>query len=234
MDAWRQDARWGSGAAVALVAAGSGLAAHLSLRADSTGPAPALSALVSGGVLFALVLWPLAARSTRVSTLAAVLLLAQFGAHALTLLAAGAPVTDPRGLICCPPTEGADSGVVGRLTAQAGWTLVAVQALMCMLLAAVIRGSRDGADLVAFAFALTAAVLTAPVRGAGRMLRWLRALAVVFTPAEPPAAPPAASPRLVDPGATLARRSSRRGPPHPLAFLRASAASRPAVSLAAG
>jgi len=234
VDAWRSDARWGSGAAVALVAATSGLLAHLSLRADSTGPAPALSALVIGGVLFSLVLWPLAARSTRVSALAAVLLAAQFGAHALTLLAAGAPVSDPRGLICCPPTEASAAGVVGGLTAQAGWTLVAVQAAVCVLLAVAIRGGRDGADLLALAFALAASVLTAPVRLAGPLLRWLHSIAAVRTPVVRPAAPVPARPRLLDPGAVLARRSSRRGPPPRRALVPGRAAPRLALSLAAG
>ncbi len=217
---------------MALVAAGSGLLAHLSLRADSTGPAPALPALAMGGVLLTLVLWPLAARASRVSALAAVLLVAQFGGHALALLAAGAPVSNPRGLICCPPTEAAGGGVVGSLTAQAGWTLVAVQALVCLLLAAAIRGGRDGADLVALAFTLAAAVLATPLRLAGRVLLWLRSSGVAPAPAPP--APRIDAPRILDPGALLARRSSRRGPPSRLALVRASAAPRPALSLAAG
>lgn len=232
MDAWRQDARWGSGAAVASVAALSGLLAHLSLRADSVGSAPGGPALLIGGVLLSLALWPLAARSTRVSALAAVLLVAQFGTHALALLAAGAPVTDPRALICCPPTEGSRSGFLGELTAQAGWTLVAVQALACVLLAAAIRGGRVGADLVAFAFALAAAVVNSVAILGGRVLVWL-GVSSLATPSWPPV--PASAPRRIcSPGAFLARRSSRRGPPTWPALVQASAAPRPALSLAAG
>jgi hypothetical protein len=236
VDAWRRDARWGSGAAVAAVAAVSGLLAHLSLRADSVrlaaGSAPGWPALLIGGVLLSLVLWPLAARSTRVSALAGVLLVAQFGTHALALLAAGAPVTDPRGLICCPPTEATRDGLVGQLTAQAGWTLVAVQVLACVLLAAAIRGSRDGADLVAFAVALAAAVLGSVALLGGRVLIWLGVRSVA-TPSWPPV-PAAAPTRIATPGAFLARRSSRRGPPARSALVQASAAPRPALSLAAG
>lgn len=85
----RGDARWASGAAVALVAALSGVLAHLSLRATSTGPTPGLPAVLLGGALLTLTLWPLAARTTRVITLAAVLAVAQFGSHALALFATG-------------------------------------------------------------------------------------------------------------------------------------------------
>ncbi len=225
MDVWRSDARWGSGAALALVAAVSGLLTHLSLRADSVGPAPALSTLVIGGAVLTAVLWPLAARSTRVVTLAAVLLVAQFGTHALTLLAAGAPVGNPRGLICCPPTEATSDGLVGRLTAQAGWTLVAVQALACLLLAAVIRGSRAGADLLATAFALVTSVFSVAGVLAGRVLRWLRLLGAPTAPAWVRPAPYARPSRLRDPGALLARCTGRRGPPCRPA---------PVLSLAAG
>ena len=236
MDAWRRDARWGSGAAVASVAAVSGLLAHLSLRADSVrttvGSAPGWPALLIGGVLLSLALWPLAARSTRVSALAAVLLVAQFGTHALALLAAGAPVTDPRGLICCPPTEATRSGVLGQLTAHAGWTLVAVQVLTCVLLAAAIRGSRAGADLVAFAVALAAAVCTSVALLGGRVLLWL-GVSFVATPGWPPVSAAAPS-RISTPGAFLARRSGRRGPPARSALVQASAAPRPALFLAAG
>jgi hypothetical protein len=236
VDAWRRDARWGSGAAVASVAAVSGLLAHLSLRADSVrvavGSAPGWPARLIGGVLLSLALWPLAARSTRVSALAAVLLVAQFGTHALALLAAGAPVTDPRGLICCPPTEATRSGLLGQLTAQAGWTLVAVQVLACVLLAAAIRGGRDGADLVAFAFALAATVRTSATVLAGRVLLWL-GVSFVATPSWPPV-PAEAPTRISTPGAFLARRSSRRGPPVRSALVQASAAPRLALSLAAG
>lgn len=236
VDAWRRDARWGSGAAVAAVAAVSGLLAHLSLRADSArlavGSGPGWPTLLIGGVLLSLALWPLAARSSRVSALAGVLLTAQFGTHALALLAAGAPASDPRGLICCPPTEATRSGILGQLTAQAGWTLVAVQMLACVLLAVAIRGSRDGADLVAFAFALATAVVSSVAILGGRVLVWLGVTSVA-APAWPPV-PAAAPSRVSTPGACLARRSSRRGPPAWSAPVQASAAPRPALSLAAG
>lgn len=222
---------------MALVAAVSGVLAHLQLRADSVrstvGSSPGWPALVIGGVLLSLLLWPLAARSTRVGPLAAVLLIAQFGTHALALLAAGAPVGNPRGLICCPPTEAQSSGLLGQLTAHAGWALVAVQALACVLLAVAIRGSRLGVDLVAFAFALAAAVRGSVAVFAGRVLLWLR-VSFGGTPSWPVAVPSVPSTPRPVPGAFLARRSGRRGPPLRPALVQASAAPRPALSLAAG
>src|SRR5690348_14345214 len=61
---------WASGAAVALVAAGTGLSAHLALRAASDGSL-GRPVLLLGTLLLALILWPLAARTTSVAALTA-------------------------------------------------------------------------------------------------------------------------------------------------------------------
>lgn len=133
--------RWRSGAALALVTSGSALLSFLSLRATSDGSAPGPGLLIAAAAALALLLWPLAARSTRVLTLTAVLAAGQLGTHALSVLLSGNP--EARGLVCCPSSAQASPGPIGQLTAHAGWALVAVQLLACLAIAVLLRGARQ-------------------------------------------------------------------------------------------
>jgi hypothetical protein len=102
-------------------------------------------------------------------------------------------------------------GLLGSLTAEAGWGLAVAQLLACLLLATAIRGGRAAADLVAATVqlvwsvvdlacarlvALLALALRSPVLGA-------------LTPTTPRSTPA----RVLDSGRVLARRTTRRGPP---------------------
>jgi hypothetical protein len=211
---WGQDRRrWASGAAVAGVAAGAGLSTHQALRADSTG-APGLPVLLLGGVLLALALWPLVARATSVLTLTAVLAVAQFGSHALAVAATG-HAADPRALVCCPSSAQVRPGLLGTLTAQAGWDLVAVQVLACLLLAVAVRGGQAAADLTAAAADLVRAIVSTAVSGLVA-LAWLLRQVLPTVPSGP-ACPSRPTPaRVLDAGRVLARRTRRRGPPRPV------------------
>jgi hypothetical protein len=222
---WHQDRRWASGGAVAAIAAGAGLSTHQALRADSTG-APGLPVLLLGGVLLALVLWPLAARATSVFTLTAVLAVAQFGTHALAVAAAGQAAV-PRALVCCPSSAQVRPGLLGAVTAQAGWALVAVQLLACLLLAVAVRGGREAADLTAAAADLMRAIITTAVSGL-LALAWLLRHLLPTVPSGPARAARPTPARVLDTGRVLARRTRRRGPP--LSLLLSPAWSRAAVA----
>jgi hypothetical protein len=214
---------WGSGAAVAGIAAATGLTAHLALRASSEG-SPGWPALLAGGLLLALALWPLAARATSVGTLTAVLATVQFGTHALAVVAAG-QAAGPRSLVCCPSAQQVRPGILGALTADAGWALALAQLAACLLLALAVRGGREAADLLTAAAQLVrAAVDTACTR-----LVALVALALRVVPAVPALPAPRPTPaRVLDAGRLVARRTARRGPP---ATPFPSAPSRAAVAL---
>jgi hypothetical protein len=205
---WERNWHWSSGAAVALVAAGTGATAHLALRASSEGSL-GWPVLLAGSLLLALALWPLAARTTSIPTLTGVLAVAQFGTHALAVLAAG-QAAGPRSLVCCASTSQVRGGVLGELTAQAGWALAGAQLLVFLLLAISIRGGRAVADLLESVAGLVHALVD-PVCC---HLVALLALALRLAPA--PVAPPAPRPtpaRVLDAGRVLARRTVRRGPP---------------------
>lgn len=205
---WERNWHWSSGAAVALVAAGTGATAHLALRASSEGSL-GWPVLLAGSLVLALALWPLAARTTSIPTLTAVLAVAQFGTHALAVVAAG-QTAGARSLVCCASTAQVREGVLGQLTAQAGWALAAAQLAACLLLAIAIRGGRAVADLLDSVAQLVRALLDTVC---ARLVA-LVALARRLAPA--PTAPPAPRPtpaRVLDAGRVLARRTVRRGPP---------------------
>ncbi|NHC15606.1 hypothetical protein [Motilibacter deserti] len=203
-------ARGSSGALLAAVTAAYATGSFVSLRADSAGDAPAPAALVVGGLVLGLLLWPLAARTTRVVTLTAVLAAAQIGASTVTLAASGSlAVHGARGIVCCPPTPTSSSGPFAALTAQAGWWLFAAQMLACLLLALLLRGARQLVDTALDALLDVRELLGAPLRG---LLAALRAI----VPAVPVGPAPrrwerADSPPLA--GLVLARTTARRGPP---------------------
>ncbi|HUR73299.1 MAG TPA: hypothetical protein VMZ00_03440 [Sporichthya sp.] len=207
---WEQDRRWASGAAVALIAALAGVPAHLALRADSEGTSGP-PVLLLGGLVFALALWPLAARATSVRTLTAVLAVAQFGTHALAVAATGEAGADPRALVCCPSSAQVRPGLLGSVTAHAGWGLVAVQLLACLLLALAVRGGRAGADLTTAAADLVRAILSTAVSRLLALAWLLRGGAPRPTGRPRPVRPTPA--RVLLRGRLLARRSTRRGPP---------------------
>ncbi len=190
-----------------------GLSTHQALRADSTA-APGPSLLLLGGVLLALVLWPLAARATSVLTLTAVLALAQFGTHALAVAATG-QAADARALVCCPSSAQVRPGLLGSLTAQAGWTLVAAQLFACLVLALAVRGGRAAADLTAAAADLVRAIVASTVSGLLALACLLRHLLPTIPSGPARAARPTPA-RVLDAGRVLARRTRRRGPPRPV------------------
>jgi hypothetical protein len=206
---WEQDRRWASGAAVALIAAVAAMTSHLALRADSESAA-GLPLLLLGGVLLALALWPLAARTTSIPALTAVLAVAQFGAHALAVLAAGQAAGNPRSLVCCASSDQVRPGPLGTLTAEAGWGLAAAQLLACLLLAVSVRGGRHAADLTAAAVGLVRAIVStavAPLLALGSLLRGRAQLPVRPWHLRPTPA------RVLTPGRLLAGPTTRRGPP---------------------
>jgi hypothetical protein len=186
--------RWRSGALLAAVTSGSSLLTSLSLRADSAGglgwrPAAA------GTLALALLLWPLAARSTRVLTLAAVLLTAELGAHAVGAVSRG--FTGPKQLVCCPSADQVHPGPWGALTAHAGWWLVAAQVVAAVLLAAGQVLGRQAVDAVSDAVAAL-------------FRRAVRRIALALPPAARPGLP--VLPALPSTHAR-AESTTRRGPP---------------------
>lgn len=195
-DGWR----WRSGAALASVTAASALLAFLSLRATSDGDAPGPLLLTAGTAALALLLWPLAARSTRVLTLAAVLATGQLGAHALTVALQGG--TSAKGLICCPSAAQTSPGPLGQLTSHAGWWLVAAQLLACLLIAALSRGARDALDGTAAALA----VLVGALHG-------VRLLLAPVLPVPAVRARRTHAPERVRTGRVVAEAHRLRGPP---------------------
>ncbi|HEY2833293.1 MAG TPA: hypothetical protein VGJ14_12775 [Sporichthyaceae bacterium] len=200
-----------AGGGLALVTAITALFAHLGLRAAADGPRPGTPLLVGGTLLLTLVLWPLAARATRIRTLAAVFAAAQLGTHAVAVLADGwTPHEGARGLVCCPSARRTAGGLLGRLTADAGWGLLAVQMVACLALAIGVRGTRGALDAFTAALALLQSALSM-VPAAWRLL--VRAItAPLPAPAVAVALPPAPE-RGVRPSLLPVRRRPRRGPP---------------------
>ncbi len=209
-------AAWRSGAVLAAAGAVAALTTHLSLRATSEGVTPSTPALAGATVALALLLWPLAARTTRVRSLAAVLALAQLGAHVVAGLMTGRPMSlTPAGLTCCPPGTQVRSGPLGTLTAQAGWALFAAQMLSCLLLAIAVHGSRRSLDALTAALALVREALR-PWSVRRVFALWLT-LRQIVTPAGPDVTvAPEAPEHVVRPGLASVRRRPRRGPPCPL------------------
>lgn len=206
--------RWKSGAALALVTALSGSFAHLSLRAASAGPAAGTGALAVATCLLALLLWPLAARTTGVLALAALLAAAQVGSHALAVLLAGqwAP-SHPSALVCCPSAQQVRPGLLGQLTAQAGVLLLAVQLAACLLLALLLRSGRRTCDDLAEALAAVRSLL---VLGRDRLVLRLRTALRLVADLAPPApwTPRSAEAVLrLGPGRDVGAAVSWRGPP---------------------
>jgi len=203
-----------AGGGLAIITAVTALFAHLGLRAAADGPRPGASGLIGGTLLLTVVLWPLAARTTRVRTLTAVLAAAQLGTHAIAVLAGGwTPREGARGLVCCPAAERTGAGLLGRLTAHAGWGLFATQMLACLVLATTVHGTRNALDAFAVALALVSVTFGAPA-AAVRLLA--RAIATP-RPAVPVAiALPAAPDLRVRPSLLPVRRRLRRGPPRVL------------------
>jgi hypothetical protein len=203
-----------AGGGLALVTAITALIAHLGLRAAADGPRPGTPGLVGGTLLLTLILWPLAARTTRLGTLTAVFATAQLGTHAVAVLAGGwTPQQGARGLVCCPSADRTAAGLLGRLTAHAGWGLLVVQLLVCLLLAVAVRGTRRGLDTVAAALALLPAILTA-LPAALRLLT--RALVAPRPAVSRVVALPSAPDTGVRPALLPVRRRPRRGPPRSL------------------
>jgi hypothetical protein len=200
-----------AGGGLALVTALTALFAHLGLRAAADGPRPGTPLLVGGTLLLTLVLWPLAARTTRVRTLTAVFAAAQLGTHAVAVLADGwTPHEGARGLVCCPSAQRTGSALLNRITAHAGWGLLAVQMLACLGLAVGVHGARRALDTFAAALALLQSVL-ALVPAAWRLL-----VRAVTAPLPVPAVAvrlPDAPDRDVRPSLLPVRRRPRRGPP---------------------
>jgi hypothetical protein len=205
---WERNWHWSSGAAVAIVAAGTGATAHLALRASSEG-ALGWPVLLLGATVLALALWPLAARTTSVPTLTAVLAAAQFGTHAMAVLVAG-QAAGPRSLVCCASTAQVRPGPLGQLTADAGWALAAAQLVACFVLALIVRGGRATADLLAAAATLVRSVCTAACTWFFALLALRRSAILGLPTLRAPRPTPA---RVLNAGRELARRTVRRGPP---------------------
>jgi hypothetical protein len=198
-----------AGGGLALVTAITALFAHLGLRAAADGPRPGMPLLVGGTLLLTAILWPLAARTTRVRTLTAVFVTAQLGTHAVAVLAGGwTPQQGARGLVCCPAAEQTSGGVLGRLTATAGWALLVVQLLACLVLAVAVHGTRRALDTFSAALDLVHSIL-------GTLSAALRLLTLAAPlPANAPAlALPASPDTRVQPSLLPVRRRPRRGPP---------------------
>jgi hypothetical protein len=201
-----------AGGGLALVTAITALFAHLGLRAAADGPRPGMPLLVGGTLLLTVALWPLAARTSRVRTLAAVFATAQLGTHAVAVLAGGwTPQQGARGLVCCPSADRVGAGLLGRLTAHAGWGLLATQLVACVLLAVAVHGTRQALD------AFHAALALLPSFRATAALRLLaHALAAPRPEATPTVALPAAPDSIERPSLLVLRRRPRRGPPRTL------------------
>jgi hypothetical protein len=202
---------WRSGAALAVGGAVAAVGTHLSLRATSQGAPPDPTTLIGATALLAFVLWPLAARTTRVVSLAAVLVLAQVGTHLTVLMSSGGPTSSsPAGLFCSPPCAGAEGGLLARLTAAGGWGLFAAQLTACLILALAVHGGRRSLDTAGAALDLLRSVvrLHVPLLGALRLiLRQVVPTRPVMTPRPIRIDPPAPTALVV------ARRLPRRGPP---------------------
>lgn len=206
-----------SGGVLAGAAASGATWAHLSLRATSQGSACPW-ALAVGGLALTLALWPLAARATRVWWLTALLAAAQFGTHAVAVLATGHP-GGAAALVCCPAVGQLRPGPLGALTAHAGWTLAAAQLVACVVLATVLRTARNGIDTVTQTLALVAALL-GPAWA--RITAALRLLRTAPLPSLPDAlARPAAKPVVIPARPELVGRWTRRGPPTARCSIRA-------------
>ena len=210
---------WRTGAVVAAVGGCGGALAHLSLRAQSEGPLSGAAGLL-GAVGLTAVLWPLAARATRVLPLTLVLAAAQFGSHALAVLGTG----QPRGataLVCCPSRAQTRPGPVGALTAHAGWALVAAQLLGCLVLAIGLRAARSGLDVLVRALTMVAALLGV---GSRRLAAALELLATAVPPAIPVRTPrPGSTTGRVRPRPRVVTTVVRRGPPEAAQFAAAAA-----------
>ncbi|NHC44376.1 hypothetical protein [Motilibacter aurantiacus] len=215
----RAGTRGSSGALLAAVTAAYATGGFVALRADSAGDTPPVAALAVGGIALALLLWPLAARTTRVLALTAVLAVAQIGAQALTLAASGSLTTHgARAIVCCPPTPAPGAGPFATLTAQAGWGLFAAQLGACLVLALLLRGARRLVDGALDALADAGRLLTIPLR---RLLDLLAALLLPGTPAGPRRVRGGHDAPVPLAGLVLARATARRGPPRARAPRRA-------------
>ncbi|MGQ0843525.1 MAG: hypothetical protein ACT4QF_05280 [Sporichthyaceae bacterium] len=205
---------WRSGAVLAAAGSFTAVGTHVALRASSDGAAPPSTALLGACLVLGAVLWPLASRTTRVRSLAAVLVLAQLATHVAVGLATGRPMSlTPAGLTCCPPGTQTRGGPLGALTAQAGWALFAAQMLACVLLAFAVHGSRRSLDGLAAALTLLREALRP-----SRVLRLVLALRQIAQPAVPAASVPAAEDRPLPRVLHLVRTLPRRGPPAPRAY----------------
>jgi hypothetical protein len=204
----REKPRWFSGAAVALVAGGAGAMMHTALRAESVA-APGLPVLVLVLGMLSLLLWPLAARTTGVGTLTAILLAAQFGGNAAALASAGRAGGDLGSWICCPAADQVRPGPLGSLAAHGGWGLVVAQALSCLLVSLLVRGGRAGADTLIHVVGLLRDVFDTVARPFARPL----VLFIPTTSGRPRTGGITGPPPGRAAGGMLARRSRRRGPP---------------------
>lgn len=197
--------RWRSGAALAVVTAGTAVVTQQALRATSAGPVSSPFWLVLASIALALLLWPLAARTTRVVTLAALLAAAQLGTHMVTVVAAGQfSSSRPSQLVCCASADQVRPGVLGHLTAQAGPLLLAVQLVACLLLAVLLRGARQLADDVADTSKALAALTVLAASRLGAVARLVRmALRLAASLIERPH--PEQLPTSADPGVSAGR-----------------------------
>lgn len=212
MDMAATSPAWRSGAALALGGAVAAVGTHLSLRATSQGAPPDPTTLGIATLVLALALWPFAARTTRVASLAAVLVLAQVGTHLAVLMSTGGPTSSsPSGLFCSPPCYGTDDDLVSRLTAAGGWGLFAAQLTACLILALAVHGGRRSLDTATAALELLRSVLRPLLLPLLAVLS-LRLRQIV--PARPATSP---LPIRTDPprptALVVARRLPRRGPP---------------------
>jgi len=209
--------RWRSGAALAVVTAGTAVVTQQALRATSAGPATSPLWLVLAALGLALLLWPLAARTTRVVTLAALLAAAQVGTHVVAVLFAGQfSASRPSQLVCCASADQVRPGLLGHLTAQAGPLLLGVQLVACVLLAVLLRGARQLADDVTdTSKALAALTVLAASRLAtiARLLGAVLRLAAALIDRPHPAPLPTAADHRVSAGRVVAAGLRRRGPP---------------------
>ncbi|MGQ0468030.1 MAG: hypothetical protein ACT4QG_22270, partial [Sporichthyaceae bacterium] len=163
----------------------------------------------------ALLLGPRPARPPRPTSLAGRPDLGQIGTQVAVGLASGRPMSlTPAGLTCCPPGERTQSGLLGALTAQAGWALFAGQMLACLLLAFAMHGSRRSLDGLGDALGLLGELLRP-----WRVLRVFLMVRQFVAPVGSAAAVvPAAPGRVQRHGLLPVRRRPRRGPPRAVVF----------------